>query len=470
MAESHATNCDQRKIFNDPIHKSISLHPLLINIIDTHEFQRLRDIKQLGFCFKVFPGATSTRFDHSIGVCHLSWRLMEQLNCNLDAGGDHRIEISETEKLCVAVAGLCHDLGHGPFSHTWESFMKRVAPGSNWRHENSSVEVFNRIWEKLNLEIKTKYHMGEEERKLICDIILGQPSEDYPKLRDKEFLFEIVANKKSGVDVDKWDYFARDNYYLAMGHKISFEYERLLKCARIDPNSGGSIHYRDSEKMNFYHMFYIRWILYHRAYKHRVVKIIEGMFIDALIAADCDILASGKKLSECASDLDSFMCLNDCIFNDLLKLSDSHPARQLINRIQTRNLYKCVGQCVTRVVNLSAETIESEIKTDTGLTKEQFYISVENFDYGMGAQDPVKCIPFYRKNNKDDNCVNCNSTTTMTPSHFQESKIYCICRDISEETILKAKKAFSNWFNKSKEWLGLDTCEDAVVVEDLVAC
>ncbi|XP_064175954.1 deoxynucleoside triphosphate triphosphohydrolase SAMHD1-like [Anguilla rostrata] len=68
------------KIFNDPIHGSIEMHPYLVRIIDTPEFQRLRYISQLGTVYFVYPGSSHNRFEHSIGVAHLAGELVQALN------------------------------------------------------------------------------------------------------------------------------------------------------------------------------------------------------------------------------------------------------------------------------------------------------------------------------------------------------------------------------------------------------
>uniref|UniRef100_A0AAX7SJQ5 HD/PDEase domain-containing protein n=1 Tax=Astatotilapia calliptera TaxID=8154 RepID=A0AAX7SJQ5_ASTCA len=102
-------------VFNDPIHGHIELHPLLVKIIDTPQFQRLRNIKQLGGGYFVFPGASHNRFEHSIGVGHLAGELAKTLKLK-----QPELDISERDVLCVQIAGLCHDLGHGPFSHLFD--------------------------------------------------------------------------------------------------------------------------------------------------------------------------------------------------------------------------------------------------------------------------------------------------------------------------------------------------------------
>ncbi|KAK3739578.1 hypothetical protein RRG08_006555 [Elysia crispata] len=91
---------------NDCVHGHIQLSRELMRIVDTPQIQRLRDLKQLGLASYVYPGATHTRFAHSIGVCHLAGTFMRQLQkCH-----EKEKLISDRDIFCVQVAGLCHDL------------------------------------------------------------------------------------------------------------------------------------------------------------------------------------------------------------------------------------------------------------------------------------------------------------------------------------------------------------------------
>uniref|UniRef100_A0A3Q3LY55 HD domain-containing protein n=1 Tax=Mastacembelus armatus TaxID=205130 RepID=A0A3Q3LY55_9TELE len=120
-------------VFNDPIHGHIELHPLLIKIIDTPQFQRLRNIRQLGGAYFVYPGASHNRFEHSLGVAYLAGELVDALSRR-----QPELQISPRDILCVQIAGLCHDLGHGPFSHLFDGkFIPKARPGVNWKVGNN---------------------------------------------------------------------------------------------------------------------------------------------------------------------------------------------------------------------------------------------------------------------------------------------------------------------------------------------
>ncbi len=91
-------------VFNDPVHGYIELEPLLVHIIHTPEFQRMKDIKQLGATYWVYPGASHNRFEHSLGTAYLAGKMIETLR---DIHKDE-IEITNEDVLCVKIAALCH--------------------------------------------------------------------------------------------------------------------------------------------------------------------------------------------------------------------------------------------------------------------------------------------------------------------------------------------------------------------------
>jgi HD superfamily phosphohydrolase len=103
-------DCEHKqRTFFDAIYGHIVLDNYVWDFIDTPQFQRLRNLKQLGNCHYVFPSATHSRFEHSIGVAYLSNKLYNHLS-----------DSDRPYERCVTLAGLCHDLGHGPFSHLFD--------------------------------------------------------------------------------------------------------------------------------------------------------------------------------------------------------------------------------------------------------------------------------------------------------------------------------------------------------------
>ncbi|KAK3259815.1 hypothetical protein CYMTET_31200, partial [Cymbomonas tetramitiformis] len=180
------------KIYNDPIWGHIYLNPECNDVIDTPQFQRLRELKQLGTSYYVFPGATHNRFEHSIGVCHKSKETVELIKAF-----QPELEIDKIDIQAVAYAGLCHDLGHGPFSHVFENeFLSVRLAGQEFpKHEENSAKMFDYLVDYNQLEIdadvisrvKSLITSAEEEHGVM------------PKswTHGKSFLREIVANGRN---------------------------------------------------------------------------------------------------------------------------------------------------------------------------------------------------------------------------------------------------------------------------------
>ena len=125
-----------QKQIQDRVHGQITLDHLLLLVMDTPDFQRLDNIKQLGGCSYIYPSATHTRKEHSIGVCHLAGLMVEHLRRT-----QPNLGIDNADYLCVKWAGLVHDIGHGPFSHMFEEFVHREGEEAEWRSTSARTKA-----------------------------------------------------------------------------------------------------------------------------------------------------------------------------------------------------------------------------------------------------------------------------------------------------------------------------------------
>lgn len=400
-----------QKLINDPIHTNVRLDRLCCRIIDTPQFQRLRNLKQLGTCVYVFPSATHSRFEHSLGVAHLSQRVCTSLY-------EHQQElgITEADILSVKVAGLCHDLGHGPFSHVFDGvFIKEMYPnglknkdGTKWRHEDGSVQMFRYILQDNDIRLE-EFGLSGKDQLFIEEIIQGTAeSERQGRGPEKFFLYDVVNNTRSGLDVDKLDYFQRDMRYanvtLAANFERFIELGRVSRATRI-PNTlackfeqgdtGGWVPSQTQEEaeeeekhqlMVCYpqklvyealDIFSIRFRMHKQVYTHKAVKQVEFMITDALKASDPYIKIQGAKtkdhpdgqyrMSECIFDMTAMSNLNDSVI-ELIKY-DPNPglrhAKEIIRRIEKRQLYTCLGRTPFKreddLYNKSDRAIKAEI-------------------------------------------------------------------------------------------------------------
>ncbi|XP_074536701.1 deoxynucleoside triphosphate triphosphohydrolase SAMHD1-like [Halichoeres trimaculatus] len=437
-------------VFNDPIHGHIELHPLLIAIIDTPQFQRLRNIKQLGGAYFVYPGASHNRFEHSIGVAHLAGQLAEALRTR-----QPELKITKEDILCVQIAGLCHDLGHGPFSHLFDGpFLNKIAEKrmqegntaegerlKSWKHEQGSCDMFDHLVKENNLlPLMKDCGLKLKDLGFIKEMILhpSDSDQEWPytgREQNKAFLYDIVSNKRNGVDVDKFDYLARDSYHL--GIQNNFDHHRYIKFAsvRVCENDGRKyICMRDKEVDNMYDLFYTRHCLHRRAYQHKVNKIIEDMIAEAFVEADGHIQFEGSNegtftLSEAMTDMKAYTKLTDSVFEQILNspLEELSTARGILQKVHSRKIPKFLGEIrVEKTVRdweelksaLEAQLAESRPQGDlevltppADLTaqlayqhppeqeflEENFKVLVTKMDYGMKDKDPVEHMYFYSK-------------------------------------------------------------------------
>uniref|UniRef100_A0A673M602 HD/PDEase domain-containing protein n=1 Tax=Sinocyclocheilus rhinocerous TaxID=307959 RepID=A0A673M602_9TELE len=307
-------------------------------MIDTPQFQRLRHLKQLGTKYLIYPGATHTRFAHSIGVAYLAECLVKTLHEN-----QPELNITKQDSLCVQIAALCYDLGHGPFSHLFDGiFIPDVRPGNCLSFLSSFILMFLLSCNGLD-EVMKDYGLNlEEDIVFIEELMQGRKSLDSKgRPENKSFLYEIVANKLNGIDVDKWDYLSRDCHYL--GIPSGFDHQRLLKSARVCKVDGRNhICFRDKVADIVYGMFHTRYTLHRQALQHKIGYIID----DALVLADGK-LSPDCKISDAIDDMLEYTKLTDHIFDTILNQSDSEElkkARDILKDIVNRRLPKFVGE------------------------------------------------------------------------------------------------------------------------------
>nr|XP_008993677.2 deoxynucleoside triphosphate triphosphohydrolase SAMHD1 isoform X2 [Callithrix jacchus] len=391
---------DTMKVINDPIHGHIELHPLLIRIIDTPQFQRLRYIKQLGGGYYVFPGASHNRFEHSLGVGYLAGCLVRAL-CEKQP----ELQISERDMLCVQIAGLCHDLGHGPFSHMFDGrFIPLARPEVKWTHEQGSVKMFEHLINSNGLKAVME-HYGLIPEEDICFI--------------KE---QIAGPLESPIKKDS----------LEVG--------------------------------NLYDMFHTRNCLHRRAYQHKVGNIIDTMITDAFLKADPYIEITGTEgkkycISTAIDDMEAYTKLTDNIFLEILYSTDPKlkAAREILKSIEYRNLYKYVGETQpTGQIKIKRENYEClpkevadakpKVPLEVKLKAEHFIVDVINMDYGMQDKNPIDHVRFYCKSDPSKAImITKNQVSQLLPERFAEQLIRVYCKKTDAKSLYAAQQHFVQW-------------------------
>jgi len=239
---------NKKKIINDPIYGFINLYDELIyELIEHPYFQRLRRIKQLGMTHLVYPGATHTRFQHSLGSVHL----MQSAISTIRSKGH---EITDEEAQAVKVAILLHDLGHGPFSHSLESHW---VPSHS--HENFSWLLINQLNDQWNGQLE-----------LALQIYHNQ----YPK----KFLHQLVSSQ---LDMDRLDYLRRDSFYTGVSEGVIGS-DRIIKMLGVHQDQLVV----EAKGIHSIEKFLIaRWIMYWQVYFHKTVLSAEQLIINIFLRA-----------------------------------------------------------------------------------------------------------------------------------------------------------------------------------------
>jgi uncharacterized protein len=265
----------KNKIFNDPVYGFITVpRGLLLDIIDHPFFQRLRRIAQTGLTYYVYPGATHSRFHHTLGAFHLMTQAIEVLRSK-------GIDISEEEAEGVKIAILLHDIGHGPFSHALEHTLVNV------HHEFLSLEFmhrFNDIFEgrlAVAIEIFTNKH-------------------------PKNFLYQLVSGQ---LDMDRLDYLNRDSFYTGVYEGV-IGYDRIIKMLDVRNNE---LVVEEKGIYSIEKFLIARRLMYWQVYLHKTAYGAEQMLIHALKRAK--YLAQRNELSTCSNTLNYFL-IHSCDEND----------------------------------------------------------------------------------------------------------------------------------------------------------
>ncbi|MGN8647869.1 HD domain-containing protein [Gracilibacillus sp. HCP3S3_G5_1] len=192
----------EEKVFKDPVHRYVHVRDRVIwDLIGTREFQRLRRIKQLGTSFLTFHGAEHSRFNHSLGVYEIVRRILINF--------EDRPNWNREERLLCLCAALLHDLGHGPFSHSFEKVFKLDHEEFTRSIILGDTEV-NQVLTNVGIEFPQK----------VADVI------------NKTYHDKLVVSLiSSQIDADRMDYLQRDAYFtgVSYGH---FDMERILRVMR----------------------------------------------------------------------------------------------------------------------------------------------------------------------------------------------------------------------------------------------
>ena len=288
-------------MIRDEIHRDIFVPAHIARLIDTREFQRLRNVQQLATCHYVFPAATHNRFSHSLGAYHLARVLCEHL-AEVQPG-----IINDEDAELVSIAALLHDIGHPPFSHLLET-DKVFATFHSHEH-----------WGKLMLEsreteigIAIREVLGEERTARLFALYSGESEHDGEPIAP--FLREIVSSQ---LDVDRMDYMIRDQ--ANSGAQIGgFDSARVIRALRVGDN--GHLYAKQWGLPAIEAYLVTRYHLYNQVYFHKVNQLTQEYLVRVLSRAR--ELAQDGKLS-LSESLQNMLCNEKLSVREYVRLTDA---------------------------------------------------------------------------------------------------------------------------------------------------
>lgn len=350
---------DETKVLKDPVHSYIHIHYEVIwNCLDSKEFQRLRRIRQLGGDFQVYPTAEHSRFSHSLGVYEIVRRMVTEVKSLC-------VELTEYDKVCVMLAGLLHDVGHGPFSHAFEHV-------TNHSHEEYTAKII----------------LGNTELNAILRAVSEKLPQDIVSIiqhtHENDILNQIVSGQ---LDADRMDYLLRDSYFTATSYG-QFDLERILRTMRVRKTAEGRkvivVKYTGIHSVEDYIM--ARYQMYWQVYYHPVARSYEAVFIQLfnrlkdIFKVDKDYFEDMKVLipflekSEVSVDeyfkLDENSLLYCCA---LIQDKEDKIAADLAKRLQNRKLFEYVDyneENLAQIKNMLKENCLDE----------RYYLRIENIE------------------------------------------------------------------------------------------
>ena len=310
----------EEKVLRDPVHGYIHVNLQVIwDVINSSWFQRLRRIRQLGGAYVVYHCAEHSRFGHSLGVYELVRRMVYEVP-------DIENALDEKEKVTAMLAGLLHDIGHGPYSHAFEGVTK------------SSHEVFTcRIIEENTEITKILENCCKGLSKDVADVIRHESS--------NPLLSQLISSQ---LDADRFDYLLRDAYFTGTKYG-EYDLERILRTMRV--YEGKQLAIKESGVYAVENYIMARYHMYWQVYYHPVARSYETILhmlfkrLKDLGLKDADVhviplfypIISGRKIS-----LEDYFSLDESTCEYGFGMLTKHPdpiISDLAIRIRDRKLF-----------------------------------------------------------------------------------------------------------------------------------
>ena len=355
------------EILRDPVWNNIRVDELTLSLLDTDVVQRLRYVRQLGWTYLVYPGATHTRFEHALGTHHLARRTLALLS-----EAEQSNSISETEQAIVRAAALLHDVGHYPFSHALEEI-------GALHHEDVARPL---ITDGTVASLLTE-NLGPEAPAMVLDLITG---------RSTSRLQGLISGS---LDLDKIEYLKRDAFMCGVPYG-EIDVDRLTNSLVLvdDPDTGlRSVGVREKALSALESLLFAKYQMYRNVYWHHAVRSATAMYKrlveDAIHAGVLDVESLARHTDE----------------GLMHRLETAWPTPLLV-ALKERKLYKRAGEWPA--AELEDEPVEwiatdrrrvgeaeNALASEFGLTPGELLL-----DYPVKTQMLGLDIPVLRRNEK----------------------------------------------------------------------
>src|SRR5207237_1303893 len=315
----------------DPIHGAIELTADERVLVDSPQYQRLRNVKQLGFADLALPGATHTRYAHGLGAMAMATKVFDAVAPQLALDADDRARFRQTLRLAV----LFHDLGHSPLSHATEAIMPPVAAlrVPEWARESGSRRASHEDYtlklvldSALAAEIRRRFSSAGIEPEHVAGLICGRPPPgSYPYRSGGRDLLPVLRQVVSGeLDADRMDYLQRDSFFSGVNYG-KFDLDWLVQNLEAVERDG-RVHLALQHRAIFafedfllsrYHMFLS--VYFHYA----------SVGYEQLLQRYCD--TSGDEYA-LPADIDEFLQHDDVTLIAALRASQNPWAKRIVRR------------------------------------------------------------------------------------------------------------------------------------------
>ncbi|MDI1494874.1 MAG: Metal dependent phosphohydrolase [Cenarchaeum symbiont of Oopsacas minuta] len=327
----------------DPIHGFVRAFDVEQKLINDPAFQRLRRIRQLSSTYLVYPGAQHTRFEHSLGVMHIADMAGHAL-VNKGAIDSDRIKI-------LRLAGLLHDIGHGPFSHMFET----LDFGDGASHEEMGKKIIE------TTGIADTISSTGYDPKDVTSIAFG----------DKQANRHMTEILSGYLSADMMDYLLRDGYFTGVEHG-KLDHRRITDSLDI---SNDRLALEKSALHSFESMMHSRYQMFKAVYFHKTVRAAEVMLAEA-------VRLSSHRLDLDSLEISEYLELTDeALLYRILSMDadtmDLSKAKSYAKDYQSRRLFKCVyEQLGDTTGGIPATEIRADIAKKAKVDEDQVFVDI----------------------------------------------------------------------------------------------